>query len=335
MLTVLLSSPRVAPGLLSWQAWSALRAADRVLAGSGGHPLIPALTAAEVVPVVVDAPSCDAAALAAFLSSATASCASSAGDAGHVVWLAPPGEAPDPSLLSSLSVPYQVLNGSHDLPGAHLLDLVSIMDTLRVSCPWDREQTHESLLRYLLEEAYEAAEAIENSDLDALREEIGDVMFQAFFHARIAAERPAADGGFTIDDVADTLAAKLVRRHPHVFGSVSVSSAADVNANWEEIKKAERAAKARAAGAASGDAAAPSALDGVPFGQPALSLAAQLQRRAQRAGITVDRTTLGSRTSATRRPHRSAWNRADGLGRAGTRGRPRPGTGAAGSGPPL
>jgi XTP/dITP diphosphohydrolase len=90
-------------------------------------------------------------------------------------------------------------------------------------------------------------------------------------------------GGFTIDDVADPLAAKLVRRHPHVFGSVSVSSAADVNANWEEIKKAERAEKAGA-----DDRGAPSALDGVPFGQPALSLAAQLQRRAERAGITVD-----------------------------------------------
>ena len=115
-------------------------------------------------------------------------------------------------------MPYQVLNGSHDLPGAHLLDLVSIMDRLRVACPWDREQTHASLLRYLLEEAYEAAETIEAGDLAALREEIGDVMFQAFFHARIAAERPAAEGGFTIDDVADTLAAKLVRRHPHVFG---------------------------------------------------------------------------------------------------------------------
>jgi XTP/dITP diphosphohydrolase len=283
VLTVLLSSPRVTPGLLSWQAWSALRAADRVLAGSGGHPLIPALTAADVVPVVVEVPSCDAAALAAFLSSAAAS---SAGGTGHVVWLAPQGEQPDPAFLSFLSVPYQVLNGSHDLPGAHLLDLVSIMDTLRVSCPWDREQTHESLLRYLLEEAYEAAEAIEDSDMGALREEIGDVMFQAFFHARIAAERPAADGGFTIDDVADTLAAKLVRRHPHVFGSVSVSSAADVNANWEEIKKAERAAKAQAAGVTA-CANAPSVLDGVPFGQPALSLAAQLQRRAERAGIVV------------------------------------------------
>jgi XTP/dITP diphosphohydrolase len=301
VLTVLLSSPRVAPGLLTWQAWSALRAADRVLAGSGGHPLIPALTAADVVPVVVDAPSSDAAALAAFLSSATLPPAgrSSAGGARQVVWLAPPGEPPDPAFLSLLSVPHQVLNGSHDLPGAHLLDLVSIMDRLRVSCPWDREQTHASLLRYLLEEAYEAAEAIENSDPSALREEIGDVMFQAFFHARIAAERPVADGGFTIDDVADTLAAKLVRRHPHVFGTVSVASAADVNANWEEIKKAERAAKAAQAASArptgqaspaEGPAAGadvPSALDGVPFGQPALSLAAQLQRRAERAGITV------------------------------------------------
>jgi len=152
------------------------------------------------------------------------------------------------------------------------------------------------LLRYVLEEAYEAAETIETGDLAALREEIGDVMFQAFFHARIAAERLPAEGGFTIDDVADTLAAKLVRRHPHVFAGVTVSSAADVNANWEEIKRAERAAKVKAArpaglpsaGSPDGEAAGvPSALDGVSFGQPALSLAAQLQRRAARAGITV------------------------------------------------
>jgi len=286
VLTVLLSSPRVASGLLTWQAWAALRAADRVVAGSGGHPLIPALTAAGVVPVVADVP--EPSSLAAFLSSSCAdgTCADgTCADGAAVVWLAPPGADADPALLSALSVPYQVLHGSHDLPGGHLLDLVSIMDTLRVSCPWDREQTHASLLRYLLEEAYEAAEAIESSDPAALREEIGDVMFQAFFHARIAAERPPEEGGFTIDDVADTLAAKLVRRHPHVFGSVSVSSAADVNANWEEIKKAERAAKAR--DAASDAAAVPSALDGVPFGQPALSLAAQLQRRAERAGIAV------------------------------------------------
>ncbi|MGH3278940.1 MAG: MazG family protein [Trebonia sp.] len=272
-----MSSARVAPGLLTWQAWSALRAASRVLAGAGDHPLIPALMADGVVPCVVEA-SAETAALGAFLSSAAADYS--------VVWLAPPGAAADPALLSSLSVPYQVLHGSRDLPGAHLLDLVAIMDRLRVSCPWDREQTHSSLLRYLLEEAYEAAEAIEVSDLDALREEIGDVMLQAFFHARIAAERPAAEGGFTIDDVADTLAEKLIRRHPHVFADLSVASAADVNANWEEIKKAERVAKAATAGDGTG-AGTPSVLDGVPFGQPALSLAAQLQRRARRAGIEV------------------------------------------------
>ena len=169
------------------------------------------------------------------------------------------------------------------MPGTRLLDLVAVVDTLRTSCPWDRDQTHASLLRYLLEEAYEAAETIEADDMAALREEIGDVLFQVLFHSRIASERSADDGGFTIDDVADTLAAKLVRRHPHVFGSVSVASAADVNANWEEIKKAERAAKSAAGG---GDEV-PSVLDGVPFGQPALSLAAQLQRRASRAGVSV------------------------------------------------
>ncbi|MBO0820500.1 MAG: nucleoside triphosphate pyrophosphohydrolase, partial [Nocardiopsaceae bacterium] len=112
------------------------------------------------------------------------------------------------------------------------------MDTLRVSCPWDQKQTHSSLLRYLLEESYEAAEAIETADFRSLREELGDVLLQVLFHARVASERSPEDGGFTIDDVADVLAAKLRRRHPHVFGSVSVSSAEDVNRNWEEIKKA-------------------------------------------------------------------------------------------------
>jgi len=184
--------------------------------------------------------------------------------------------SPDATSAAAEGVP-----AADDVAGARLLDLVAVVDTLRTSCPWDRQQTHASLLRYLLEEAYEAAETIEADDMPALREEIGDVLFQVLFHARIAAERSAADGGFTIDDVADTLAAKLIRRHPHVFAGVSVSSAADVNANWEEIKQAERAAKA----AAAGDGGEPSVLDGVPFGQPALSLAAQLQRRAARAGF--------------------------------------------------
>ena len=185
-------------------------------------------------------------------------------------------------MTSSNAVPSRGAAGEN-VPGARLLELVAVVDTLRRSCPWDREQTHASLLRYLLEEAYEAAETIEDGDMPGLREEIGDVLFQVLFHARIASERSADDGGFTIDDVADTLAAKLIRRHPHVFAGVTAMSAADVNANWEEIKQAERAAKA----VADGGSQVASALDGVPFGQPALSLAAQLQRRAARAGITV------------------------------------------------
>jgi NTP pyrophosphatase (non-canonical NTP hydrolase) len=278
VLTVLLSSPRVAPGLLTWQAWSSLRAASRVLAGSAGHPQLPALTAAGVIPEIVELPA-DAAGQAVFLSAAVAAAE------GPVVWLAPPGGA-DAGLLAGLSaagIQVRVLNGAQEPPGAHLLDLVAIMDTLRVSCPWDREQTHASLVRYLLEEAYEAVETVEDGDLASLREELGDVLLQVLFHARIAAERSAADDGFTIDDVADTLAAKLIRRHPHVFGSTAVSSAADVNRNWEEIKKAERSQRSAAAGGG-----APSVLDGVPFGQPALSLAAQLQRRAERAGMPGD-----------------------------------------------
>jgi XTP/dITP diphosphohydrolase len=240
-----------------------------VLAGSAGHPQLPALTAAGVIPEIVELPA-DPAALASFLSAASLD--------GPVVWLAPPGQSADPSLVAAVTVPVRVLHGSHDLPGSHLLDAVAVMDRLRASCPWDREQTHESLMPYLLEEAYEAVETVETGDLASLRGELGDVLLQVLFHARIAAERPLADGGFTVDDVADALAAKLIRRHPHVFGSVAVSSADDVSANWEEIKKAERASAASAGGEA------PSVLDGVAFGQPALSLAAQLQRRAERAG---------------------------------------------------
>jgi NTP pyrophosphatase (non-canonical NTP hydrolase) len=172
-----------------------------------------------------------------------------------------------------------VLHGSRDLPGAHLLDVVATMDTLRSACPWDRKQTHESLAPHLLEEPYEALEALENGDQQALREELGDVLMQVVFHARIAAERPAAEDGYTIDDIADTLVDKLIRRHPHVFGGITVDSADEVISNWDAIKKAERAAKRPAADVA------PSALDGVVLGQPALSLAAQVLRRAARAGF--------------------------------------------------
>jgi len=160
------------------------------------------------------------------------------------------------------------------VPGAALLDLVAIMDRLRRECPWDARQTHESLAPHLIEETYEALDAIERRDLAEFRGELGDVLLQVLFHARVASER--SDGtGFDVDDVARGIADKLVRRHPHVFADVSVSGADEVLKNWDTIKAAERAA---AGGGPS------SALDGVPMSQPALSLAAQLQRRAQFAG---------------------------------------------------
>ena len=170
--------------------------------------------------------------------------------------------------------------------GARLLELVAIMDRLRVECPWDARQTHASLAPYLLEETYEAIEALEAEDLGALREELGDVLLQVLFHARVAAER--TDGtGFTIDDVADGIAGKLVRRHPHVFGEVIVSGADEVKQNWDAIKAAEREAAGGSAG---------SVLDGVPFGQPALALAAALQRRAARAGVPAELADLADRS---------------------------------------
>ena len=156
------------------------------------------------------------------------------GSDGLTVWLPPPGAEPP------VPAGAQLLHGSADLPGAHLLDLVATMDRLRVECPWDARQTHASLAPHLLEESYEAVEALESGDEQALCEELGDVLMQPVFHARIAAERD--DGtGYTIDDVADGIVAKLVRRHPHVFGDVTVSGADEVKRNWDEIKREEKA----------------------------------------------------------------------------------------------
>ncbi|TDD67254.1 MazG family protein [Actinomadura rubrisoli] len=263
-LTLLATTHRVAPGLLSWKAWEALRSAGRVLV-RGDHPLLPGLHDAGIVPERVAEP--DAAALVA------------AARREDVVWVAAPEG--DEALMREIGtlvvadpLDVEVLHGSYDLPGSRLLDLVSVMDTLRRECPWDRKQTHATLVPYLLEEAYEVLDTVESGDLGALREELGDVLMQVAFHAVVAAER-TDETAFTIDDVAAGIVDKLVRRHPHVFGDVTVSGADEVNANWEQIKAAERAEK-------SGEDA--SALDGVPMGQPALSLAAQLQRRAARIG---------------------------------------------------
>ncbi len=155
-------------------------------------------------------------------------------------------------------------------PGERLLDLVAVMDRLRSpgGCPWDAEQTHESLVEYLVEEAYEAVEAIETSDDAALREELGDLLLQVVFHARIAEEH---DEPWSIDDVAAGIVDKLVSRHPHVFADVDAATAAEVEANWAALKAAE---KGRA-----------SITDGVPQALPALVLAAKLMSRAKRVDV--------------------------------------------------
>jgi len=158
--------------------------------------------------------------------------------------------------------------------GAALLRAVEIMDRLRSpgGCPWDAEQTHSTLAPYLIEEAYETLEAIETADLPALREELGDLLLQVLFHARLAEEAEPGQR-FTIEDVAADLVDKLVRRHPHVFADVTVSGADEVNRNWDQIKAAEKGRQ--------------SATEGIAMGQPALSLAAKLAGRARKAGLSV------------------------------------------------
>lgn len=151
---------------------------------------------------------------------------------------------------------------------------VEVMDRLRSpgGCPWDAAQTHQSLTRYLLEEAYEVIEAIETNDLALLREELGDLLLQVLFHARMAQELPP-DEAFGIDDVANDLVDKLVRRHPHVFAGATRGTADELNETWERQKVSEKGRT--------------SSVDGVPLNQPALALAAKLIARAQRAALDV------------------------------------------------
>ena len=167
---------------------------------------------------------------------------------------------------------------------------VEIMDRLRSpgGCPWDAEQTHESLAKYLVEETYEVLDAIETGDQQLLREELGDLLLQVLFHARLAEELPEGQA-YSIEDVAGDLADKLVRRHPHVFDRDENDPPAnphDLNETWEHQKVAEKGRT--------------SATDGVPLGQPALALSAKLVSRARRAGldITVDGDDIGARLFA-------------------------------------
>jgi len=163
-------------------------------------------------------------------------------------------------------------------------DLVAILHRLRApgGCPWDAEQTHQSLRPYLIEEAYEVLEAIDEGDDRELRDELGDVLLQVVFHAELGQER----GAFTIGDVIEGICAKLVRRHPHVFADVTALSSAEVTRNWAEIKKAERAERGGdAPSAIAPSAIAPSAIDGVPRSLPGLARAHRLGERASTVGF--------------------------------------------------
>jgi XTP/dITP diphosphohydrolase len=266
-LVFLLTSPRVAPGLLSWPAWEALQRADQVLSASPSSPLATAV--ASCVAVGDGEPHANR--LLSLAKDRT------------LVWLA--GEDGDPALAADLATEIvrrsdtdsagpeiEILSGSYDMPGSRLLDLVAVMDRLRLNCPWDQEQTHASLVHYLIEETYELVEAIESDSSPDLREELGDLLLQVLFHARIAEEDP--DQAWSIDDVASDIVDKLIRRHPHVFASVPVSGAGEVETNWESLKAAE---KRRG-----------SSLDGVPLAMPALTLADKLLSRAARGGYRLE-----------------------------------------------
>jgi XTP/dITP diphosphohydrolase len=159
------------------------------------------------------------------------------------------------------------------MSGSELQRLVEVMDRLRSpgGCPWDAEQTHESLIKYLLEESYEFIDSVDAKDREGMREELGDVLLQVYFHSRIAEDHPTDP--FSIEDVARAIADKLIRRHPHVFDGLQVSGNQEIIENWEEIKAKEKGRT--------------SALDGVALAQPALPLVEKLLYRAEKYKVEV------------------------------------------------
>jgi len=156
---------------------------------------------------------------------------------------------------------------------SHLQRLVEVMDRLRSpgGCAWDAEQTHESLIKYLLEESYEFIDAIETDDRAGMREELGDVLLQVYFHSRIAQDHPTDP--FSIEDVAGAIADKLMSRHPHVFENLEVSGTEEIIENWEAIKAREKGRT--------------SAIEGIAMSQPALPLVAKILYRAEKYNVDL------------------------------------------------
>ncbi|CAN2174723.1 nucleoside triphosphate pyrophosphohydrolase [Candidatus Nanopelagicaceae bacterium] len=171
------------------------------------------------------------------------------------------------------------------MSSSELQRLVEVMDRLRSpgGCSWDAEQTHESLIKYLLEESYEYIDSVDANDREGMREELGDVLLQVYFHSRIAQDHPTDP--FSIEDVARAIADKLIRRHPHVFEGLQVSGTEEIIENWEEIKAREKGRT--------------SALDGVALAQPALPLVEKLLYRAEKYKVNIELTKYQSDKPAT------------------------------------
>lgn len=257
---ILVLSPRVAPGILTLPAWDALRSARSVTAvEADAH--VDAIAAAGIDVQLGAAPGVPL---------------------PGAVWIAPTGDAAwaravadDLMSADGSAADVEVIFGSYDLPGSTLLDLIEVMDRLRRECPWTAEQSHASLSPYLLEEAHETLEALDSGDSDHLREELGDLLMQIVFHARIAAETE----GWDIDDVAAGIAEKLIRRSPHVFADAVAETADDVDAAWQRIKATEKRRT--------------SVFEGIPETLPALALADKVLGRLGPVDVSGD--DLGAR----------------------------------------
>jgi XTP/dITP diphosphohydrolase len=285
-------SPRVAlvetsdvlPGLLPFQSWDVLGTAEVVLLRDlDAHPSAPHLHLAGLDLEVLPPAQLERGDLDLTrpgdpddrrLAKALVARAISAGpDAGPVVYLLGPDDGGIAPALAGMAAQHdleiELVFLAQQPEGTELLRLVEVMRRLRApdGCPWDLEQDHASLARYLVEETYELIDAIERGDDVDMQEELGDVLLQIVFHARIAGDRRA----FGIDDVARDIAAKLIRRHPHVFADGDASTAAEVEATWDELKTAEKSREGP--------------FDGVPPAGPGLELLTTLQRKTAKLGF--------------------------------------------------
>lgn len=278
---VLVETSERLPGLFPLQSWEALRGAELVWARDpDSHPSAPYLALAEIPLVQLEPADLDLRRLDLTQPGSiedrryARSLLDLAEVEGVAVYLLGPDDSDSFRRvvgLEATKVAAEIEFVFHlEPPGVEVLRLAEVERRLRdpeQGCPWDLQQDHASLARYLVEETYELLDAIEADDDEAIVEELGDVLLQVVFHGQIGADR----GAFTFDDVARGIADKLVHRHPHVFGDVEISGAEEVKARWEDLKQQEKARSGP--------------FEGVPSALPALQLADKLQRRAARLGF--------------------------------------------------